>query len=118
MAFVCVQHLDPDHESMMADLLQNYTPMPVNLAEDGMPLEKNGVYLIPPNAPLTTENGRLWVAHPAPPRGHRTPIDVFLESLAEERGADAVGIILSGTGSDGSLGVRAIREAGGATIER
>ncbi|HET6654754.1 MAG TPA: chemotaxis protein CheB [Gammaproteobacteria bacterium] len=113
MAFVLVQHLDPDRQSMLTELLQRETAMPVAEAEDGAPVEPDHVFVIPPNASLTIENGRLGVETPAPPRTQRRPIDTFFTSLAEDQGENAVCIVLSGTGSDGSLGVRKIKEHGG-----
>lgn len=116
MAFVLVQHLAPDHVSMLAELLSRYTQMKVYQAENGMEIEANQVYIIPPNATLTVEKGRLVVTSPAPPREHRRPIDTFLFSLAQDQGEKAVCIILSGTGSDGALGLTAIKEQGGLTF--
>jgi two-component system CheB/CheR fusion protein len=116
MAFVLVQHLAPDHQSMLADLLRAATAMPVLEAVDGMTLEANRVFVIPPNATLTVKAGRLGVERPAPPRAQRRPIDTFFVSLAEDQREDAVCIILSGTGSDGTLGLAAIKEHGGLTL--
>jgi two-component system CheB/CheR fusion protein len=116
MAFVLVQHLAPDHQSMLADLLRATTDMPVIEAVDGMTLEANRVFVIPPNATLTVKAGCLRVERPAPPRAQRRPIDTFFISLAEDQREDAVCIILSGTGSDGTLGLAAIKEHGGLTL--
>jgi two-component system CheB/CheR fusion protein len=116
MAFVLVQHLAPDHKSMLADLLRASTAMPVIEAVDGMTLEANRVFVIPPNATLTVKARRLGVERPAPPRAQRRPIDTFFVSLAEDQREDAVCIILSGTGSDGTLGLAAIKEHGGLTL--
>ncbi len=114
MAFVLVQHLAPDHVSMLVELLSRYTQMKVCQAETGMNIEANHVYIIPPDATLTVDQGCLVVTSP---RGeHRRSIDTFLFSLAEDQGEKAVCIILSGTGSDGSLGVTAIKEQGGLTF--
>lgn len=116
MAFVLVQHLAPDHKSMLADILGKITAMGVSEATDGQEVEPNAVYVIPPNATLTIEGGRLRVAVPAPPREHRRPIDTFFRSLAVDQGENAVCIVLSGTGSDGALGLGAIKESGGFTL--
>ena len=116
MAFVLVQHLDPQHESMLTELVARTTEMPVKEAEDGMGLDANQVFVIPPNATLTIDGGILRVSKPAPPRDRRRPIDSFLFSLAEDQGENAVCIILSGFGSDGTLGLTAIKEGGGLTL--
>jgi len=112
MAFVLVQHLDPHHKSLLVELLSNHTEMPVVQAEDGMRVVADRVF-IPPNAVLTMEAGMLRVATPAPPREHRKPIDMFFGSLAEDQQEKGASIILSGSGSDGSLGLKAIKEHGG-----
>ena len=113
MAFVLIPHLDPTHESLMVELLAKQTAMPVSEARDGMPVESNHVYVIPPNADLTIEHRVLHVAPPPPRRGSQTAIDVFLRSLATDQRAQAIGIILSGTGSHGTLGILDIKAAGG-----
>ena len=116
MAFVLVQHLSPDHKSMLADLLGKSTAMSVIEATDGVSIEQNCVFVIPPDATMTIERGKLKVVKPAPPRITRRPIDTFFQSLASDQGENAVCIILSGTGSDGTLGVAAIKEKGGLTL--
>jgi two-component system CheB/CheR fusion protein len=116
MAFVLVQHLDPDHKSLLADLLRPHTAMEVVEALDQMELVPNQIHVIPPNATLTLEGDVLRVSTPVPPREYRRPIDTFFASLAENQEDCAVGIILSGVGSDGSLGVKAIKEYGGFTL--
>ena len=116
MAFVLVQHLSPDHKSMLTELLARTTAMDVIEVVDDMQVEPNCVFIIPPDATLTIRDGRLKVARPAPPRDRRRPIDTFFQSLAEDQGENAICIILSGTGSDGSLGVAAIKEHGGLTL--
>lgn len=93
MAFVLVQHLDPQHESMLTELVARATAMPVKEAEDGMSLDANQVFVIPPNATLTIGGGILKVSKPAPPRDRRRPIDSFFLSLAEDQGENAVCII-------------------------
>jgi two-component system CheB/CheR fusion protein len=116
MAFVLVQHLDPQHPSLLPELLAPHTPMPVLPVVDRMPVAPNHVYLIPPNTTLTIDQGMLCLATPLEARGYRMPIDHFFHSLAANQGARAVGIVLSGTGSDGTLGLVAIRECGGMTM--
>ena len=116
MAFVLVQHLSPDHKSMLAELLGKATAMDVIEAVDGVTVKPNCVFVIPPDATMTIAGGRLKVVKPAPPRDRRRPIDTFLQSLAADQAENAICIILSGTGSDGTLGVAAIRENGGLTL--
>ncbi len=116
LAFVLVQHLDPNHESLMADLLARQTPMPVAQVVDATPVEANHVYVIPPNHSLSIESGILHLAPPTERRGMRMPIDHFLRSLAEDRGEKAICVILSGTGSDGTMGLREIKGHGGMTM--
>ena len=116
MAFVLIQHLDPKHESMMVDLLAGHTPMKVLQAADGMPLERDHVYLIPPGAYLAIRDGALRLSKPLERHGARMPFDFFLRSLAEECGERAICAILSGTGTDGSLGLKAVKEKGGLVI--
>jgi len=113
MAFVLVQHLAPDHKSLLAELIRRYTPMPVLEVEDTMVVAPNCVYIITPNHDMALLNGSLQVLEPSAPRGQRLPIDFFFKSLAADLGERAIGIVLSGTGSDGTLGVRAIKDAGG-----
>lgn len=109
MSFVLVQHLAPDHKSMLSDLLGQVTGMSVFEAQDGASLAPDTVYVIPPDATLTMLSGRLRVSRPAPPRARRRAIDTFFESLAEDQGENAICIVLSGTGSDGALGLSALR---------
>jgi two-component system, chemotaxis family, CheB/CheR fusion protein len=116
MAFVLVQHLSPDHKSMLAEILGKGTALPVCEAEDGFPIAANMVYVIPPNATLTCKDRILRVARPAPPRERRRPIDTFFSSLAEDQGENAVCIVLAGIGSDGTLGLKAIKEHGGLAL--
>ncbi len=115
MTLVVVQHLERRHPSALAELLGKHTRMPVQQAEDGVRAQPDHVYVIPPNAVLTLARGVLRVA-PAVETGLRTPIDAFLRSLAQDRGEGAVGIILSGAGTDGTAGLRAIKENGGLTL--
>jgi two-component system CheB/CheR fusion protein len=116
MAFVLIQHLSPDHESMLTEILGRAAPIPVVVAEHGMRLEPNRVHVIPPNATLTLEQSRLLVVKPAPPRSSRRPIDSFFTSLAEDQGENAVSIVLSGVGTDGSAGLASVKESGGLTM--
>jgi len=116
MAFVLVQHLDPRHTTLIPELLAEQTAMPVSLVTDEMRVETDHVYVIPPNATLTIDDCILRVTRPDRSRGRRTPIDGFFRSLAEDQGDDAVGIVLSGSGTDGALGLKAIKEHGGLTL--
>ncbi|MDE2092837.1 MAG: PAS domain-containing protein [Burkholderiales bacterium] len=113
MGFVLVQHLDPSHASILTEILQRNTAMPVVEAQDQMRVEPNRVHVIPPNRDMVIFGGALQLSVPTEPRGQRMPIDAFLRSLAEDRGDAAVGIVLSGTGTDGTLGLRAVHGAGG-----
>ncbi len=113
MAFVLVQHLDPNHKSMLTELIKRYTRMQVYEVEDGMQVEPNCTYIIPPNADMAFLNGSLQLLEPAVPRGLRLPIDFFFRSLAMDQHERAICIVLSGTGSDGTLGLRAIKGEGG-----
>jgi two-component system, chemotaxis family, CheB/CheR fusion protein len=113
MAFILVPHLDPGHASLMSELLRRVTKLEVNQAEDGMKVEPNRVYVIPPNRDMTIFHGTINLETPAKNRGLRMPIDSFFRSMAEDQGPLAIGIILSGTGTDGTLGIRAIHGAGG-----
>lgn len=116
MAFVLVQHLDPTHESMMAELLAEHTAMRVRQAADGMLIEPDHLYLIPPGTYLSVRNGVLHLSQPEPRHGARLPFDFLLHSLAEDYGAQAVCVVLSGTGADGSLGLMSIKQKGGLVI--
>jgi two-component system CheB/CheR fusion protein len=116
MAFVLVQHLDPTHESMMVDLLAGHTAMTVRQATDGMPIAPNHVYVIPPGTYLSVGDGALHLSQPQARHGARLPFDFLLHSLAKDYGARAIAVILSGTGADGSLGLKAIKERGGFVI--
>ncbi len=113
MAFVLVQHLAPDHKSILAELIGRFTKMRVIEVENGMRVEPNCTYIIPPNHDMALLNGMLQLLKPSAPRGQRLPIDFFFRSLARDRRARAIAIVLSGTGSDGTLGVRAIKGEGG-----
>ncbi|RPJ05750.1 MAG: hypothetical protein EHM36_07870, partial [Deltaproteobacteria bacterium] len=116
MAFVLVQHLDPKHESMLTQLLSRRTKMPVNEAKDGMAVEPDHIYIIPPNRDMTISRGVLGLVLRTEVRGHHMPIDHFFQSLAEDQKENAIGVILSGTASDGAQGLRAIKAQGGITF--
>ena len=115
-AFILVQHLDPTHESMMVELLTRDTAMTVSQAADGMPIEHDHLYVIPPHADLAVRAGTLRLSRPPARRAPHMPFDFLLHSLAEECGARAICIVLSGTGADGSAGLKAVSERGGLVI--
>ncbi|MDX8398207.1 MAG: chemotaxis protein CheB [Mariprofundaceae bacterium] len=110
MAFVVIQHLSPTHKSMMVELLSRHTEMPVLRAEEGMKVKANSVYLIPPNHNLKIFHGSLLLDQQSHDRGLNLPIDIFFKSLAKDQEDQAVAIVLSGTGSDGTRGIRTIKE--------
>lgn len=116
MAVVVVSHLDPSHASILTEILQRAATIPVVEAKDQVKVMPGRVYVIPPNRDMSIFHGALQLSVPEAPRGQRMPIDAFLRSLAEDQGEKAVGIILSGTGTDGTLGLRAIQGAGGVTM--
>ncbi|MCC6532644.1 MAG: PAS domain-containing protein [Burkholderiales bacterium] len=116
MAFVVVQHLDPSHKGAMVELLQRCAHIPVSEAADGMRVESNHVYVIAPNCDLSIMHGTLHVMRPLGARGLRLPIDFFFRSLAQDQQERAIGVVLSGMGSDGALGLRAIKEKAGAAF--
>ena len=113
LAYIVVQHLSPDYKSMMVELLSKKTKIPVKRAEDGLQVLANTIYLIPPKKNMRIFHGKLLLSDQDHSRGINLPIDIFLNSLAEDQGERAAGIVLSGTGSDGSRGIRAIKEQGG-----
>ena len=116
MTFVLVSHLDPNHDSLLTEILQRTTKMLVTTVLDQVQVEANHVYVIPPNRDLAIFHGKLQLSIPEVPHATRMPIDAFLRSLAEDQGEKAIGIILSGTGTDGTLGLRAIIGAGGISV--
>ena len=116
MAFVIVQHLDPTHKGIMPELLQRATVMKVVQVKDRTRARPDGVYVIPPNKDMSILHGVLHLLEPAAPRGLRLPIDFFLRSLAQDQQERSVGVILSGMGSDGTLGLRAIKEKAGVVL--
>jgi two-component system CheB/CheR fusion protein len=114
LAYVIVQHLDPKREGMLVELLQRHTPLPVAEVQDQTLVEPNHVYVIPPGRDLSLLKGVLHLMVPPELRGLRLPIDFFFKSLADDQQQNSVGVILSGMGSDGTQGLRAIRQAAGA----
>jgi len=113
MAFVVIQHLSPQHKSIMASLLEKQTSMVVRQIEDGMTLEPNHVYLNPPGKNVAMFNRGLHLMEPVKSSAINMPVDFFFKSLSEDQGEKAIGIILSGTASDGTMGIRAIKGEGG-----
>jgi two-component system, chemotaxis family, CheB/CheR fusion protein len=116
MAFVVIQHLDPTHVGIMPELLQRMTSMKVYSATDRLKVQPNCIYVIPPNKSMSLLNGALHLFDPLETRGLRLPIDIFFRSLADDRQEKSIGIILSGMGSDGSLGMKAIKEKNGIVL--
>ena len=116
MAYVVIQHLSPDFKSMMLELLSRHTHLSIYRVEDGMTVEPNSVYLIPPKKEMIISNGRLLLNDKDPTRGLSLPIDKFFRSLAMDCKTKAIGVILSGAGSDGSRGIVDISEQGGLVI--
>ncbi len=116
MAFVVVQHLDPNHESMLAQLLDRHTELAVLQCEGGERIEPDRVYIIPPGRGLAIQNGVLELTQFVQPRGLRRPIDDFFLSLAVDQQVNAACVILSGTGADGTTGLRAVKEHGGVCV--
>jgi two-component system CheB/CheR fusion protein len=111
-SYVIVSHLDPDHGSILPELIQKKTAMKVNQASDNIRVEPNQVYIIPPNKEMTIFNGKLQLMERPTPRSITLPIDIFLRSLAQDKKEKAIAIILSGTGTDGTLGIRDIKGEG------
>lgn len=116
MAFVLVPHLDPGHASMLSEILQRNTSMPVHEVQDQIRIQPDHVYIIPPGKDMTIFHGVLNLSVPEQARGLRLPIDAFFRSLAEDQGERAICVILSGSGSDGTLGLRAIHGVGGVSF--
>ena len=116
VAFALVQHLDPTRESHLSEILSRSTQMPVVEVKDGMSLEPDRVYVIPPNASMSVSDGTLKLAAREEGRGRHLPIDHFFETLALHRGNKAIGVVLSGNASDGTTGLKAIKAAGGITF--
>jgi two-component system, chemotaxis family, CheB/CheR fusion protein len=116
LAFVLITHLDPKHESILPELLARATQLPVSEVEDGTPVAPDHVYVMPRNASLAIEGGALRLRPREEGRGLRHPIDAFLQTLAEDQGTHAIGVILSGTATDGTLGLEAVKAEGGITF--
>ena len=116
LAVVLIQHLDPTKRSYTPELLVRHTTMQVAQVDDEPVVKPNRVYVIPPGKYLSISNGELHLSEPAEPRGQRRAVDFFLRSLAEDQKQRAVGVILSGTGTDGTLGIKAIKRQGGMVI--
>lgn len=116
MAFVLVPHLDPTHKSIIGDILKKYTDMNIYQAEDGMKVLPDCVYLIQPDKNIAILQGKLQLIEPAERRGLRHPIDFFFRTLAEDQGEKAIAVILSGTGTEGTLGLKAVKGEGGLVI--
>lgn len=116
MAFVIILHLSPDFESRLPEVLQSSSEIPVRTAEDGQAVEANQVYVIPPGKYLTARDGRLQLTPAGAGRGRRVAVDLFFRSLADTHGPHAVAVVLSGADSDGSIGLRRVKERGGLTI--
>jgi two-component system CheB/CheR fusion protein len=115
-AYVVVQHMDPTHKAMLGELLQRATSMPVREAAGAQPIEADTVFVIQPNFELTVLRGALHLTEPSQPRGQRLPVDRLFSSMARELGERAIGVVLSGMGSDGTLGLQAIKSQGGLTL--
>src|SRR5713226_258689 len=116
MAFVLVQHLDPKHHSILTELLARKTAMSVTEVSDGLPVKGNHVYVIPPNASMSISEDTLHLGPREESRGMHMPVDNFMRSLAEQKGNKGIGVILSGSGSDGTLGMAEIQAHGGVTF--
>ena len=116
MTFIVVQHLAAEHKSLLVELLRAHTRMRIEEATNGTAIAPDRIFVIPPDATLTVKDGALRVAKPAPPRQQRWPVNALFFSLAEEFGELAAGVILAGAGTDGTLGLKAIKEHGGFTL--
>ncbi|EEG76398.1 chemotaxis protein CheB [Dethiobacter alkaliphilus] len=113
MSFIVVQHMPPDYKSILSELLKQYTNLQVHEAEDGMAVAPNSVYVIPANTELTIRGGRLYLSEPGRPRGLCLFVDILFRSLAQEQKERSVCIVLSGAGTDGTLGLKAVKDEGG-----
>lgn len=116
MAFVIVQHLDPTHKGIMVEIIQRVTAMKVMQVKDRQKVQPDCVYVIPPNRDMSILHGVLHLLEPTAPRGLRLPIDSFFRSLAEDQKQLSIGVVLSGMGSDGTMGLRAIKEKAGVVL--
>ncbi|MEE4295022.1 MAG: chemotaxis protein CheB, partial [Wenzhouxiangella sp.] len=116
LAYIVVQHLAPTGKAMLSELIQRTTRMKVHEARQGEVIERDSVYVIPQNTEIRVEEGCLQLTPPSEPRGLRLPINVLFSSLASARGEDAIAVVLSGMGSDGTLGLQAVKAVGGLTL--
>ena len=116
MAFVLVQQLDPSHDSMLTEIIAKATAMPVEEVKSGVRIKPNGVYVIPPNAFMSISDGMFALTPRTKGPGQHLAVNFFMRSLAESRGIGAIGIIFSGTGADGALGLESIKAEGGITF--
>lgn len=116
MAYIIIQHLDPTHKGIMVEILQRVTAMKIIQAGDGTRVQPDCAYVIPPNKDMSILHGTLRLFDPLEPRGMRLPIDFFFRSLAEDRQQESVAVVLSGMGSDGTMGIRAIKEKAGIVL--
>ena len=116
MGFVVLSHLDPSHVSILPELLQKCTAMPVYQVKDGMAVKLNNIYVIPPNKRMGILHGKLILLELAEPHGLRLPVDFFLRALAQDKGNAAICIILSGSGTDGTLGLKTIKSENGLVL--
>jgi two-component system CheB/CheR fusion protein len=116
MAFVVIVHLDPDHKSQMAELIQSHTAMRVTQPRQAVKVERNQVYVIPPDRNLSLDDGHIRLTPRKKSAGDRAPIDLFFDTLAKTHGPESVAVVLSGTGRDGTHGIRSVREGGGVTM--
>jgi len=116
MAFVLIQHLAPKHRTILPEILSRHTAMPVVLAENNLTVERNSVYVIPPDTDMTIFHGRLNLMERTAVGGAYLPVDIFLRSLADDHGSRAIGVVLSGSASDGALGLAAVKAEGGITF--
>ena len=113
MAFIIIQHLSPDYKSLMDELLARHTKIPIQVVKDGMVVQPDNIYLIPPKKNLSVFHGKLFLEDKDSKTHLSLPIDIFFRSLAVDKGKKAIAVILSGTGSDGTLGLKSVKEAGG-----
>src|SRR5262249_1779334 len=116
LAFVVVQHLSPDFKSLTDELLGRRTPIPIHRVENGVAVQRNAIYLLPPKKDMIVSDGKLWLSDKDPTQLLALPIDIFFRSLAQDAGDRAIAVVLSGTGSDGSRGIRDVHDAGGLVV--
>lgn len=116
IAYVVILHLSPDHDSRLAQVLQTVTKMPVKQVTEKVKVEPDHVYVVPPNQHLTMQDGSILVSPNTQIEDRRAPVDIFFRTLAQEHGTRAIGVVLSGTGANGSMGLKRIKENGGAAF--